>query len=164
MHLQPSQLLRISSFTFPGRWAFLACGLAIMLGVQAWAESATVTGLWLEPAGGTLRVYQCGDKVCARIVGFGPNKGPETDVHNTDARLRRRPLCGLQVGEGFKLKDSQHAEDGHIYDPREGKTYSAVMTAEGDTLKLRGFIGFELFGRTETWKRVQQLQSPCSPR
>ncbi|MDK4539902.1 DUF2147 domain-containing protein [Kingella kingae] len=37
------------------------------------------------------------------------------------------------------------------------KTYSskATITDGGNTLKVRGFVGVSLLGRTQTWKRVR---------
>ena len=76
------------------------------------------------------------------------------DANNPDAALRTRPLCGLVIGTGFTLKDPTHAEDGHLYDPKTGKTYKGTLTSEGDRLKLRGYVGAKLFGRTAEWTRT----------
>ena len=72
------------------------------------------------------------------------------------------PLCGLRVGQGFTQTDPQHADGGHVYDPRTGRTYSGSMTAQGNTLKLRGYLGIQLLGRTETWTRVGQGYATCA--
>ena len=43
---------------------------------------------------------------------------------------------------------------GWAYDPDGGSTYSGQMElADPNTLKLRGYVGIPLFGRTETWTR-----------
>jgi uncharacterized protein (DUF2147 family) len=47
--------------------------------------------------------------------------------------------------------DSEYC--GSIYDTDNGKTYSCKMTLDNDTLKVRGFVGISLFGRTTVWKR-----------
>jgi uncharacterized protein (DUF2147 family) len=46
--------------------------------------------------------------------------------------------------------------DGKIYDPKTGKTYSCKMTLSGNkkSLDVRGFIGFSLIGRTSVWTRA----------
>jgi uncharacterized protein (DUF2147 family) len=125
------------------------------------AGTGAVRGYWLEPKGSVLRIERCQEKLCVEIVALSPGDRPHVDVHNPDRTLRTRPLCGLRIGEDFVEKDSSRAESGHLYDPRSGRTYGGAMTAEGDLLKLRGYVGIELFGRTETWTRVQQVAHPC---
>ncbi|MFZ5907440.1 MAG: DUF2147 domain-containing protein [Nitrospirota bacterium] len=44
-------------------------------------------------------------------------------------------------------------EGGKIYDPQNGKTYSCKIKLEGQKLRVRGFIGFSLLGRTAVWTR-----------
>lgn len=135
------------------------CG-AFALASGAHADTATVRGYWLEPSGSVLRIAPCADKLCIQIIALSQGSHPQTDVHNPVVSLRPRSLCGLRIGEGFVEKDPQHAEGGHIYDPKTGRTYSGSMMAEGALLKLRGFVGVKLFGRTETWTRALHVP-PC---
>ncbi len=125
------------------------------------AETATIRGYWLEPAGAVLRIARCQDRLCVEIVALGPGEHAGVDLHNPNPALRGRPLCGLRIGVDFVESDSQHAQEGHLYDPRSGRTYRGAMTAEGDVLKLRGFVGIELLGRTETWTRTRPTASHC---
>lgn len=84
------------------------------------------------------------------------------DQNNPDASLRSQPLCGLQVGRGFKASDDGNkAEGGSVYDPNNGKTYSAALEAVGDVLKLRGYLGVKFLGRTEQWTRVPTPVDLC---
>jgi len=76
------------------------------------------------------------------------------DIHNPDASLRQKLLCGLVIGRGFHATSPTYADGGSLYDPKSGKTYHGEMTANGDQLALRGYIGVKLFGRTETWTRT----------
>ena len=54
-------------------------------------------------------------------------------------------------------KDGDRYEDGKILDPASGKIYSANMELieEGSKLKVRGYIGFSLLGRTQVWVKQQ---------
>jgi uncharacterized protein (DUF2147 family) len=45
-------------------------------------------------------------------------------------------------------------EEGNIYDPKNGNTYSSTMRLiNGNSLEVRGYIGVSLIGRTDTWTR-----------
>ena len=121
---------------------------------------AGVTGDWMGPTGSVVRVYDCGPAVCLKIVKLPPNPPGTVDGHNPDEKLRVRPLCGMDIGSGFKHEDDLHLSGGRIYDPTSGKTYKGTVAAEGETLKLHGYIGISMLGRTETWKRVPAVE-PC---
>jgi uncharacterized protein (DUF2147 family) len=42
-----------------------------------------------------------------------------------------------------------------VVDPENGKVYKGKVWAVGqDKLNMRGFIGFSLLGRTESWTRL----------
>lgn len=118
-----------------------------------------VMGDWVGPTHSVVRVEACGSEVCARLVRL-PSDAPATvDLHNPDAALRGRPLCGVQIGSGFAETGPGKLDGGHLYDPTSGKTYKGSMMLEGDKLKLRGYIGVSLFGRSETWTRVDRVEA-----
>ena len=79
----------------------------------------------------------------------------KVDRENPDPSLRARPIQNLVILWGFKYSGDNVWEDGRIYDPKEGKTYKCKMTLDGDRLKIRGFIGVSLIGRTNVWTRVK---------
>jgi uncharacterized protein (DUF2147 family) len=57
--------------------------------------------------------------------------------------------------KGLK-KEGHEYNGGKILDPKNGKTYKCYITLEGkDKLKVRGFIGISLFGRTQYWSRLK---------
>jgi uncharacterized protein (DUF2147 family) len=63
-------------------------------------------------------------------------------------------VLGLVILTGFKF-DTDEWSDGDIYDPEKGKTYSCTLSLkDSGTLKVRGYIGISLIGRTEIWTRV----------
>ncbi len=40
-------------------------------------------------------------------------------------------------------------------DPKNGKEYKCTISLkDANTMKLRGYIGFSVFGRTDYWYRV----------
>ncbi|ANE53075.1 DUF2147 domain-containing protein [Flavisolibacter tropicus] len=75
------------------------------------------------------------------------------DTQNPDQRLRKRDLLGINLLTDFSYDDGVYV-DGQIYDPENGKTYSCKISFSGRNLKVRGYIGISLLGRTETFERV----------
>jgi uncharacterized protein (DUF2147 family) len=121
-----------------------------------------VAGDWMSPDKAIVRVYPCGSQVCLKIVKLSPTIPEKKDAKNPKSDLRDRPLCGLNIGTGFRQVDAQHLADGQIYDPESGRTYSGTVAADGDEMKLRGFVlGISLLGRTETWHRATGVQGEC---
>lgn len=67
-----------------------------------------------------------------------------------------QPLIGMTVLRGLKANGNSY-EEGKIFDPKSGKTYSAKaeLTNGGNSLKVRGYLGISALGRTQTWQRVE---------
>lgn len=87
---------------------------------------------------------------------------PKVDRENPDPELRERSIEGLRIMHGLVYDGDGEWEDGEIYDPETGKTYSSEiwLTDEG-TLKVRGYVGFSLFGRTTEWTPVLLQGEPA---
>ena len=66
---------------------------------------------------------------------------------------KNKPLIGLEIIRGLQ-KDGNDFEDGTITDPKTGKTYKCIIKREGDKLNVRGYVGFSLIGRTQTWHKA----------
>lgn len=80
----------------------------------------------------------------------------KVDHKNPDKKLQSRALMNLVILTGLDYKGKNNYEGGKIYDPKSGKTYSCkAELADNNTLKLRGYIGVSLVGRTDTWTRAK---------
>ncbi|UOE40235.1 DUF2147 domain-containing protein [Chryseobacterium suipulveris] len=64
-----------------------------------------------------------------------------------------KPILGMEVVRGLK-KDGAEFSGGTITDPKTGKTYKCNISRDGDKLNVRGYVGFSLIGRTQTWHKV----------
>ncbi len=125
-------------------------------------SASQLLGDWTTPHKDIVQIYHCDTAICLRIVYVDPGAGHTTDGQNPDPARKDRPLCGLVVGTGFSLKNASVAEGGKLYDPESGHTYSGTLTLNNaSTLKLHGFVGVSLFGRSETWTRAQAGHPTC---
>jgi uncharacterized protein (DUF2147 family) len=153
----------------------LPAALAILITATAGADSRIsvdqVTGPWLtEKKGAVIEIYECGPaqdrELCGRIVWL---KKPYTDdgelkrdPENPDPALRDRPLCGIEVFTGLKRNDKDTWTFGHVYNPKDGKHYRAYLNAyEDGTVRIRGYIGIPLIGKSETWTRPDGIDIGC---
>jgi uncharacterized protein (DUF2147 family) len=105
---------------------------------------------WSPKKDAKIEIYKKGD------LYFGKSIWSETkrkDVKNPNPSLRERDLLGTELFTNFIYKDGSYA-DGKIYDPESGKTYDCKMSFNGKNLKVRGYIGISLFGRTEMFERI----------
>lgn len=125
------------------------------------AQSAdAIVGKWLNKDGDAhIQIYKKGSKYYGKLVWLKNPTNEEgkakTDIHNPNTNLRSRAILGLEILQNFSYDDGEW-EDGTIYDPKSGKTYSCKMTMSGnDKLNVRGYIGISLIGRTDTWTRVK---------
>lgn len=64
-------------------------------------------------------------------------------------------VIGMTILWDMKKKNPTKWDDGTILDPNNGKTYSCKieLLEEGKKLKVRGYLGFSLLGRTQIWER-----------
>lgn len=65
-----------------------------------------------------------------------------------------KPIKGLTIINGLK-KDGSEYSGGKILDPTSGKEYKCMMKLNGkDKLDVRGYVGIQALGRTQTWIRM----------
>ncbi len=142
------------------KYYLLACLLSALTITASAQKADAILGSWVNPSGEDhILIYKKGDKFFGRLDWIKyPNDEqgkPKTDKNNPDPAQRSRPDLGLELLKNFTFDGENQYIDGTIYDPQNGKTYSCKMTLNGNTLKIRGYIGISLFGRTETWTRLK---------
>jgi len=146
----------------------LCAVLTVMaLPVMAMADGDDVVDQWVtEDAKSRIEIFQERGKYAGKIVWLkdpvyeegDPEEGVIVhDRENPDKNKRDRPILGLRMLEGFEYAGKNLWKKGTIYDPENGKTYKCKMTLEDrNTLRVRGFIGVSMIGRTTVWKRYEK--------
>ncbi|MBI5271816.1 MAG: DUF2147 domain-containing protein [Burkholderiales bacterium] len=145
------------------RLALLAAlGLA---GPLAWAQ-ATPVGLWKTIDDATkkeksfVRIVEAGGVLVGRIEKLldAADKADAVCDECTDER-RGQPVVGLTILRGVRphAEDKTVWEGGDILDPANGKVYKVRLkpVQGGKALEVRGYIGVPMFGRSQTWVRVE---------
>lgn len=69
-------------------------------------------------------------------------------------KLKGKSLINVPVVSNLKETSKGIYAGGTIFDPKDGKSYSLKGELKGNKLVLRGYIGFSLIGRNQTWNRV----------
>ena len=130
------------------------------------AAAPTAAGLWQavdddtkQPTGWFL--ISARDGVYSGILAkmfLKPGEDPNAVCDQCKDDRLNHPWLGLEIVRSMK-QDAEHPEkfvDGTILDPRDGKVYKATMTVspDGQTLTVRGYVGFSLLGKNVYWTRL----------
>jgi uncharacterized protein (DUF2147 family) len=137
--------------------SFFIIGCYFSGNLYAQANPDALLGIWFnEEKDAKIKVYKENGKFYGKIVWHKTGDGISAyDEHNPDPELQKRKKVGLVILTDFEFHNGQW-EDGEIYDPKKGKTYSCVIKLEKDgSLNVRGFIGFSLIGRTTYWTKTE---------
>jgi uncharacterized protein (DUF2147 family) len=84
---------------------------------------------------------------------INPKPGDTGICSNCPGEFKDKQIEGLEFVWGLRDQGEGEWSEGFILDPKTGKIYKAKMTVDGDKLHVRGYIGFSLLGRTQTWVR-----------
>jgi uncharacterized protein (DUF2147 family) len=103
-----------------------------------------------------VRIYEQNARLFGKIEGsFTPGVEHRVCEVCTDER-KGQPMLGLIIIRNMKHTDDEYT-GGDILDPDTGSVYHCKMHVEGGTrLVLRGYIGFSLLGRNQTWQRMPE--------
>lgn len=99
-----------------------------------------------------IEIYESNNQYFAKII--------ESYVSDKDAicftckgKQKNKPIIGLVIIENL-IQDKNEFEGGTILDPENGKTYKCYLKLMNiNKLKVRGYLGVSIFGRTQYWTR-----------
>ncbi len=136
---------------------------AAAIGAAAAADSPI--GLWKTfddktgAARAIVRIYEQNGRLFGKIESsFTAGADHRVCRSCTDDR-KDQPIIGLLIIRNMKHTDDEYS-GGDILDPDNGSVYHCRMHVEGGTrLLVRGYIGFSLLGRNQTWERMPDAKS-----
>lgn len=147
------------------------CAFGFLLCFALPASAQDPRGTWMtQDEDAKIEIRTCDDEadsLCGSIVWLKEpleeNGDPKLDDENPEPELRSRPLLGLEILTSFPTAPNKKGmfEGGKIYDAESGKTYSCHMSFKNDDqLKIRGYLGISLLGRTTVWSRTEAVAAP----
>jgi uncharacterized protein (DUF2147 family) len=120
--------------------------------VGRWRTVDDVTG----KAKSVVAIWEENGKLYGRVQELldpDPND-PNPTCDDCEGEQKGQPVIGLRILWDLQ-KDGDGWSGGTILDPKNGKTYKCLISIEdgGTKLKVRGFIGVSMLGRTQYWLR-----------
>ena len=149
------------------RLKFLTIVVASQMALLAFAGSLcaaepSAAGMWAQidekgRVGGWFLIFEHDGFYEGAIAKMFFEPGEDTNPICTRCKgdLKNAPSLGLTIITGMQRKGLVY-QNGSILDPRDGQVYQAKMTLspDGQQLTLRGYLGIELFGQNQVWKRL----------
>ena len=122
-------------------------------------QQSAIEGVWITQDDETgkkkseVELYQKNGKLYGKIVGLLLQEDQGKVCVKCKGTDNNKPLVGLIIVKGLSYEDSAW-QNGSILDPKSGKVYDCYLKLQdSNTLKVRGYLGFSLLGRTQIWKR-----------
>ncbi len=142
----------------------LAALLALVTAGAPVSADLTPVGLWQsvdqqtgQPNGWFLITDHGGvyDGIIAKMF-LQPGQDANVVCSRCKDDRRNKPWLGLQIIRGMRPDGDSTYDGGTILDPRDGNVYDAEMklSADGQTLIVRGYLGISLLGRNQYWTRL----------
>lgn len=136
-------------------------GLRGVLRAQTDAKTQTPAGEWQTfddktgQAKGEVRLYEQDGHWLGQITRVYDSKDAQSRCDECRDDRKGKPIVGLVILRNMTLANGEYS-GGDILDPDTGKVYRCKfrLADGGEKLMMRGFLGFSLLGRTQTWVRV----------
>jgi uncharacterized protein (DUF2147 family) len=104
--------------------------------------------------GGKVDTYLENGKLFGRVTEVRPGRTPKDLCDKCSGEYKNQLILGMVIMRNFHAEGDDWV-DGTVVDPENGKQYKGKIWAAGkDALKMRGFVGISLLGRTESWVRI----------
>jgi uncharacterized protein (DUF2147 family) len=154
--------------------AFAAACAALILGAaarraasqepQASADPMSPVGIWTTVDDSTgkpkslVRISERNGVLSGTIIKLiNPKDGnPSPLCDKCSGAQKDKPIVGMTIMRGL-TRDDEEWSGGTILDPESGNTYKVYLEVleGGRKLKVRGYVGISILGRTQYWLRAR---------
>mgnify|MGYP001085866254 CR=1 FL=1 len=100
-------------------------------------------------------IYEFENQLFVKIVKIIPKEHVNDLCVNCKGKEKNQPVLGMIILEGAVFHQG-FWQGAQILNAKNGKRYGCHLSLEeNDLLKVRGFIGYPIFGKTLFWTRVK---------
>ena len=138
-------------------WKIVLISLITITGMQAQG----VLGKWTTiddntgEARSVIEIFERGGKIYGKIVAITDPAKRDNVCEKCTGDDKNRPILGLELLKGLE-KNGDKYDGGYITDPDNGKRYKCYIELDdANTLRVRGYIGMSILGRTQIWQRFK---------
>ncbi len=144
---------------------FVSAALLSLVTANVGIAQSSASGTWqtISDVDGKPRALIEISEVNGKLVGvvratLVPGEGANRICEKCSGARKGQPIIGMEILHDLHTDGVDTWSGGEILDPDSGKTYRAKLRLEdaGRRLIVRGYIGFSLIGRSQTWVRVPQ--------
>lgn len=142
-------------------WPLLSVALVVPAATRA--GDLTPVGRWTTVDDSTHKpksvvlVWEEDGKLLGKIESLilEPGEDPAPKCDKCEGERKDQPIIGMVILWGL-TRDGKEWSGGKILDPDNGKTYRCLVepVEGGAKLKVRGYIGISLLGRTQVWVKA----------
>ncbi|WP_405566738.1 DUF2147 domain-containing protein [Polaribacter sp. Asnod6-C07] len=133
----------------------------IILFISLSVNSQTIFGKWntinddTGKVDSVIEMYEKNGKAYAKILKITDPNRQKAICEKCEGANKNKPILGLEILTGLE-KNEEEWSGGEILDPRNGKIYKCyIKLVKPDKLKIRGYLGVSLFGKTKYWQRAK---------
>lgn len=120
-----------------------------------------ITGMWknIDDEDGKekshIEIFEKNGRLHARVTKLLPHATVRICDKCTGAN-KNKPVEGMEILWDLQKTSDKEYGEGKILNPKNGKIYDCFISlVEPNKLKVRGYMGVSMFGKTQYWYRVK---------
>jgi uncharacterized protein (DUF2147 family) len=111
-----------------------------------------------------IQIFPRGKKLYGKVVRLINPREKDPKCTACDGPRKNQRILGMEILRDFEQDDDEWS-GGYILDPRNGTEYKCYMELQdgGKRLKVRGYVGIALLGRTQYWQKAAPPKTEPPP-